>query len=98
MKGKLIKRDNNWYVTHIMDDNGVIFGVDYPLSSDDIKQIEADAQIFDNIEARISAYPDVIFEIITIDNGDNGVRYAKLQPKRIGKMTEEEWVAAEKQK
>ena len=118
MKGKLKNKDNNWYVTHIMDDNGVKFGVDYPLSIDDIKEIEADSKIFDNIEARISAYPDCEFEIITIDNGDNGIRYAKLikteypelketmnlctdiinKKKKTGKMTEEEWQEAEKQK
>ena len=40
MKGTLTNKDNSWYVTHIMDDNGVRFGVDYPLSIDDIKEIE----------------------------------------------------------
>jgi len=29
MKGKLINKNDKWYVTRIMDDNGVVFGVDY---------------------------------------------------------------------
>jgi hypothetical protein len=124
MKGKLqyISKDETlvkswvvWYNDTPIGGN-MSFVDSLPLSPDDIKDIEADSKIFDNIEARILAYPEVEFEIITIDNGDNGVRYAKLikteypelegtlalcediTKKRTGKMTEEEWQEAEKQK
>jgi hypothetical protein len=40
-----------------------------PLHPDDVKEIEQDAKIFDNIEARIAAYPDVEFEVQTIAIG-----------------------------
>lgn len=44
-----------------------------PLHPDDVKQIEKDSLVFDNIEARIKCYPNVDFEII-----EN--KYAKLTP------------------
>lgn len=31
MKGVLVKREDGWYVTHMMEDHGIRFGVDYPL-------------------------------------------------------------------
>ena len=86
MKGKLqyVSKDETlikswvvWYNDTPIGGN-ISFVDSLPLCLSDIKEIEADAQIFDNIEARISAYPDCEFEIITIDNGDNGIRYAKL--------------------
>ena len=107
MKGKLTNKDNSWYVTHIMDDNGIRFGIDYLLNP----TLEKYYFLDEDAEGA-----EVEFEIITIDNGDNGVRYAKLikdeypelegtmnlcndiTKKRNGKMTEEEWQEAEKQK
>ena len=107
MKGKLKNKNNEWYVTHITDDNGILFGVDYPLNPTLEKYYFLDEDAENG---------EVDFELITIDNGDNGVRYAKLIKdgypelegtmnlcndiikKRTGKMTEEEWQEAEKQK
>ena len=64
MKGKLVKQENKWYVQYKMDsdliatDGGLI-----PLNPYDVNQIEEDSKRFDNIEARIAAYPDVNFRI-----------------------------------
>lgn len=64
MKGKLVKQENQWYIQYKMDsdliatDGGLI-----PLNPYDVEQIEEDAKRFDNIEARIAAYPDVEFVI-----------------------------------
>ena len=93
MLGVLTKTNNNWVVNHsyslTKDDWETL-----PLHPDDVKQINRDAQVFDNIEARIAAYPDVEFEIAryckkhnsdpsknsvcTLDCGYEEVSYAKL--------------------
>lgn len=69
MKGKLIKTEQGWMVGTVSKTN--ICSELSPLHPDDVKQINADAQVFDNIEARIAAYPDVEFETIN--------EYAKLK-------------------
>jgi hypothetical protein len=84
MKGKLSKKDNNWYVMQVQEGD---WETHYLLYPDDVKQIEADAKVFDNIEARIAAYPDVEFEVIdefthphlyeNVGWGD-GIIYARL--------------------
>lgn len=119
MKGKLIKTEQGWIVGTVCYAD--IWSKLLPLHPDDVKQIEQDAQVFDNIEARIAAYSDVEFKMAK-ENIDTGalespyikVKYAKLinqkypelegtmnlcedvVKKRTGKMTEEEWQAAEK--
>lgn len=60
MKGKLVKQGNRWYVMRIEEGDWETY---YPLSPYDVKQIEEDSKRFDNIEARIAAYPDVEFEL-----------------------------------
>jgi hypothetical protein len=50
-----------------------------PLHPDDVKQIEEDSKTFDNIEARIAAYPDVDFEIVI--SAIDFVTYAALTNK-----------------
>lgn len=40
MKGVLKKIDNEWFVTHIMDDNGIKFGVDYPVRQELFNRIK----------------------------------------------------------
>jgi len=72
MKGKLKNKNNEWYVTHITDDNGILFGVDYPLNPTLEKYYFLDEDAENG---------EVDFELITIDNGDNGVRYANLLKK-----------------
>jgi hypothetical protein len=147
VKGILTKTDNGWQVSHATYDMILerwIAGK-LPLHPDDIKQINADAQVFDNIEARIAAYPEVEFEVVIsaldfekyakltktepkpkiYESPDKGETiyersagdytsrrtevakdYPKLEgtmnlcnditKKRTGKMTEEEWQAAER--
>ena len=97
MKGKLIKTDTGWIV-------------EFPISSlhstlqelslhpHDVKQIQRDSERFDNIEARIAAYPDVEFEIVKeyIDKHTNQLQsYAKLidgetVAEYIGDITDED--------
>lgn len=91
MKGVLHKVDGDWKVSHatynILSKRWIAGKL--PLHPDDVKQIEEDAKVFDNIEARIAAYPDVEFEIVK-ENVDTGaleapyikVKYAKLLTKK----------------
>lgn len=60
MKGKLIKQDDRWYVTCMEEGEWETF---YPLCIDDVNEIKAWEQIFDNVEARIAANQDVDFEL-----------------------------------
>jgi hypothetical protein len=81
MKGTLHKTEQGWYVSHatyVMTSKRWTAGK-YPLHPDDVKQINRDAQVFDNIEARIAAYPDVEFDWCVIVQPDGkGKEYAKL--------------------
>jgi len=138
MKGRLKKIGEEWVVTYDMfqDDHSYPFPAYkiIPLHPDDVKQIEEDSKVFDNIEARIAAYPEVEFEIKYYWDGrmeqpidvaklidatkeqTNGERFEEFMrtvegypelegtnalsediiKKRTGKMTEEEWQAAER--
>ena len=78
MKGKLIKIEERWMV-------GTVCYADMwsnyiPLHPDDVKQINRDAQLFDNIEARIATYPNVEFEILIEE--ETSEYYAKLIPSK----------------
>lgn len=59
MKGRIVKTENGWQVEYQVI-NSFRF---LPLNPYEVKQIEEDAKHFDNIEARIAAYPDVEFVI-----------------------------------
>ena len=80
MKGKLIKIEERWMVGTVCYAD--LWSNYMPLHPDDVKQIEEDAKVFDNIEARIAAYPDVEFDVVSEwENGEvgvNGLIYAKL--------------------
>ena len=88
MKGKLmyISKDQtlvkSWVVWYNeQPDGGNLSFVDsLPLHPADVEQIEADSKRFDNIEARIAAWPDVEFTIEDYwETGLEGVvRVAKL--------------------
>lgn len=83
MKGKIHKTEQGWMISRCVGDGVAEVWKELPLHPDDVKQINRDAQVFDNIEARIKAYPDVEFdylrEMIKI-NGRNKVKvYAKLK-------------------
>ena len=68
MKGKITKIDEGWVVRYdvFQDDYSYPFpGWNFiSLHPDDVKEINIDSQVFDNIEARIAAYPDVEFEVV----------------------------------
>jgi len=83
MKGKLQKIDDKWFVAYKMEpdliatDGGLV-----QLHPDDVKQLEEDSLVFDNIEARVAAYPEVNFYFKEVwkqvDGETNITRYAKL--------------------
>ena len=67
MKGKIHKTEQCWMVKYFDTEKAhdiMYCGESFLLHPDDVKQINRDAQVFDNIEARIAAYPDVEFEIV----------------------------------
>jgi len=77
MKGKINSTPKGWIVKYFdtTEAHDVMYcGESYPLHPDDVEQIRKDSLIFDNIEARIAAYPDVDFKILQC----NGIQYAKL--------------------
>lgn len=82
MKGKIHKTEEGWdviYDQRTWQDPSAEDG-QLPLHPDDVKQINADAQVFDNIEARIAAYPDVEFDWCVIIGPDGkGFECAKLK-------------------
>ena len=82
MKGRIQKTDKGWKVlyTQCVPKRIVTeWNKSLPLHTDDVKQINRDAQVFDNIEARIAAYPDVEFDWCVIVQPDGkGKEYAKL--------------------
>jgi hypothetical protein len=84
MKGKLMKSELGWVVVTTEQSGKTYSWVStFALHPDDVKQINLDSLVFDNIEGRIESYPDVEFELIDIwENGQvgiNGVTYAKLK-------------------
>lgn len=65
MKGKLCKTSIGWEVSYIDEMN---IQKSLPLHPTNVKQIEQDTIVFDNIEARIQSWPDVdFFPIIDAD-------------------------------
>jgi len=83
MKGILRKIENKWMVQYIGHPIDVLGGNDslvnyLQLHPDDVKQIEEDALVFDDIESRIRAYPHVDFKII-----EGYKNYAKLINKDV---------------
>ena len=60
MKGRLLKANDQWMVSY--NDSQGIFKL-LPLHPYDVQIIEDQEQVFDNIEARISAHPDIEFGI-----------------------------------
>jgi hypothetical protein len=67
MRGKIEKTEKGWIVRY--EDIIRLFPFtqygmkELPLNPYDVKQIQEDSQRFDNIDARIAAYPDVNFQI-----------------------------------
>ena len=69
MRGKLTKTEQGWIVKYMVES----WEEKIPLHPEDVRKINEDAKVFDNIEARISAYPDVDFYI-----WEQSTKYAKL--------------------
>jgi len=80
MRGELVKKDDNWYIKRIEEGDWETY---YPLHPDDIEQIKKDALVFDNIEARIKAWPDTPFTIYEVweqvDGETKVTRYGKIK-------------------
>lgn len=74
MKGTLCKTSIGWEVSYI--ENGTQKSL--PLHPTNVKQIEQDALVFDNIEARIQAWPDVDFFPIIDANINTTTTWAQL--------------------
>ena len=87
MKGILHKTNEGWIVIYDQILGGGIIKRNQnslPLHPDNVNQIVEDSKVFDNIEARIKAYPDVEFEIVEIiapvEDGTTMYKCAKLTP------------------
>jgi hypothetical protein len=89
MKGKLIHDQDGWWVQHsaTSPDGKEYFQVDTMLHPDDVKFLEDCRLVFDNIEARVAANPEVEFRTVTeivapvgdLDTDDYyTITYAKL--------------------
>lgn len=76
MKGTIKKGEfNDWYVEYADDQEGL---KSLPLHSDDVEEILELSQVFDNIESRIFAYPNVEFDIFENQKLDGISKSAKL--------------------
>jgi len=96
MKGILQKTEQGWVIRYdkrTWQDPSAEDG-EIPLHPADVEQINKDSQVFDNIEARIAAYPEVEFMIVNKLWGvnDDIISYAKLinQVSDVGKMVEDD--------
>lgn len=81
MKGKLTKTEKGWVVkykkSYTLDAEEAqyegksiaFYDEELLLHPDDVRQIEKDNLVFDNLEARIAAHPIIDFEIIREDFG-----------------------------
>jgi len=79
MKGRLKKTEKGWVVLYtdcVPHRMTMECGSSLSLHPDDVKEINIDSQVFDNIEARIAAYPDVEFDIVI--SALDFISYAKL--------------------
>lgn len=71
MKGRIHRTDDYGWVV-LFDDEFL------QLHPDNVNEILEWEKVFDNIEARISAHPDVEFNLFTVKKMDGSVTYAKL--------------------
>lgn len=87
MKGKLVKTEQGWIV-RLFDTEKVhdttYCSAEWPLDPIDCRQIDEDSKRFDNIEARIAAYPDV--EFVIEDFWETGME----EPIQVARLIESE--------
>jgi hypothetical protein len=100
MKGVLRKIDNKWMVQYIGHPIDVLGGnhslVNYvPLHPDDVKQIEEDSKVFDDIESRIRAYPNVDFVFYDVWKEVDGYTHITTHAKLIKKNVVDELATKE---
>jgi hypothetical protein len=73
MKGTLFKNETSgqWMVRSLLISPivGPCGFRDLRLHPDDVKEMEEQDKLFDNLEARVAAYPDVEYEVHTIATG-----------------------------
>mgnify|MGYP003349470587 FL=1 len=81
MKGRIIKTNGEWFITY-NDSEGLLQFM--PLHPHDVKGITGYSLMFDNVEARISANPDVNFDIIEICQNYGGDHVDKDCSRREG--------------
>jgi hypothetical protein len=92
MKGKIKKQQDSWVVEHIYyehcppGDHDIQMIRTYPLHLHDMEQIRKDSLIFDNIEARIAAYPNVEFELVTTWEHNITESHATSKPVEYAKL------------
>ena len=75
MTGRLHKTKQGWVVSY-NDSQGLFQFIQ--LHPEDVNEILDLEKVFDNVEARISAHPDIEFEIVEHQKMDGVVKYAKL--------------------
>jgi hypothetical protein len=80
MRGELVKKEGEWYIQYLDYDREIKY---LPLHPDDVEQIKQDALVFDDIEARIKAWPDTPFTIYEVweqvDGETKVIRYGKVK-------------------
>lgn len=75
MKGKIMKLEGKWIVISLCYNDK--WSDVFELHPKDVERIEQDSQVFDNIEARIAANPEVEYELV-LSELDGKPKYAKL--------------------
>lgn len=76
MKGRLLKTEDYGWLVSYNDAEGLF--QTRQLHPDNVNEILDLEKVFDNIETRISAHPDVEFEIVEHQKMDSAAEYAKL--------------------
>ncbi len=81
MKGKLVKKEDTWYVTRLEENEWETY---YPLHEDSVNEIKAWEQVFDNVDARIASNQEVDFHFHElweeVDGETKVTKFAKLGP------------------
>lgn len=81
MKGKLVKKEDTWYVTRLEENEWETY---YLLHEDSVNEIKAWEQIFDNVDARIASNQEVDFHFHElweeVDGETKVTKTAKLGP------------------
>jgi hypothetical protein len=81
MKGKLVKKEDTWYITRLEENEWETY---YPLHEDSVNEINGWEQVFDNVDARIANNQEVEFHFHElweeVDGKTKVTKTAKLGP------------------